>query len=454
MIAPRPRLIFWTGLLALSLSALAALGSVSSALAGGVLGVFMLFAALDGFFSRKRLDPVDAGLPEVARFTRNRPGEILVALENKGAAARALRIGLALPVEMAPPAGEGTGPTPREEASVIVPGHTSVHVGWPCTALRRGNFTLDNVYLETPSGLGLWNLRKTAPAHTEIRVYPNTLPEQKHLAAIFLNRGLFGVHARRQIGKGKEFERLRDYLPGDSYEDVHWKATAKRGRPITKVYQIERTQEVYVVIDASRLSARLIGGSDSSAPVSQLERFITTAMVLGLVAEKQGDLFGVLAFDDQVRRFIRAKNGKEHYGLCREALYALEPRRVNPDFGELSSFIRLRLRRRALLMFLTNLDDPVIAENLVRNLEVLSSHHLVLVNMLKLPGVAPLFSDPDVEAADDLYRQLAGHIQWRRLRELERVLGRRGVTLSLLDNEVMCPQFVSQYINVKRRQIL
>jgi len=76
------------------------------------------------------------------------------------------------------------------------------------------------------------------------------------------------------------------------------------------------------------------------------------------------------------------------------------------------------------------------------------------VNMIKLPGVAPLFSEANVEVVDDLYQRLGGHIQWRKLRELERVLGRRGVPLSLLDNELMCPQFVSQYINVKRRQIL
>src|SRR5204863_1117351 len=91
---------------------------------------------------------------------------------------------------------------------------------------------------------------------SEIRVYPNLLNERKNLAALFLHRGSFGMHAQRQIGKGRDFEKLREYIPGDSYDEVHWKATAKRGRPVTKIFQIERTQEVYVIIDASRLSAR------------------------------------------------------------------------------------------------------------------------------------------------------------------------------------------------------
>jgi len=448
MIAPRPRLNLWVGILTLPLAALIAMQTITTALAVLALGAFALLVLIDAARAWKSLDGVSAVLPEVVRFSRGRPGEIAVQIETRETVSRQVRIGLSFPDAIS---------SERDDTVTAVPAYRSVYVSWPCTALQRGNFALDNVYLEAASPFGLWSVRKIAPAHAEIRVYPNTLPEQKHLAALFLNRGLFGVHARRQVGKGKEFERLRDYLPGDSYEDVYWKGTARRGRPITKVFQLERTQEVYVVIDSSRLSARVMSSGDGIAPVtrvSQLERFITAAMVLGLVAEKQGDLFGVLAFDDQVRRFVRAKSGKEHYGLCRDALYELEPRMVNPDFGELSSFIRLRLRRRALLMILTNLDDPVLAESFVRNLDVLSSHHLILVNMLKLPGVAPLFSESNVEVVDDLYRRLSRHIQWRKLRELERVLGRRGVPLSQLDNEMMCPQFVSQYINVKRRQIL
>src|SRR5207249_6090507 len=87
---------------------------------------------------------------------------------------------------------------------------------------------------------------------------PNLFSERKQLVALFLNRGTFGLHAQRQIGKGRDFEKLREYIPGDSFDEIHWKASAKRGRPVTKVFQIERTQEVYVIIDASRLSARSV----------------------------------------------------------------------------------------------------------------------------------------------------------------------------------------------------
>src|SRR6185295_5685659 len=134
-----------------------------------------------------------------------------------------------------------------------------------------------------------------------------------------------------------------------------------------------------------------------------LERFITAGLVLGLAAEQQGDLFGLLTFTNRVEKFVRAKNGKAHYSACRDALYTLQPQIVSPDFDELCTFIRLRLRRRALLFFLTALDDPLLAESFVRNLDLIRRQHLVLVNMLQPPGVSPMFTNPNIASLDNLY---------------------------------------------------
>jgi hypothetical protein len=127
---------------------------------------------------------------------------------------------------------------------------------------------------------------------------------------------------------------------------------------------------------------------------------------------------------------------------------------VNPDFDELGTFLRLHLRRRVLLVILTSLDDPILAENFVKNMNILCRQHLILVNMLKPEGARPLFSHADVSSVDDLYRELGGHTVWDKLRELERRLSHHGVHFSLLDNEKLCADLVTQYINVKQRQLL
>jgi uncharacterized protein (DUF58 family) len=398
------------------------------------------------------MNKLRASLPEITRLTKSREGVLRVGLE--GAPTGELVLAVGLPLEITSPNDRITAIPPTNDGAPF-------WVEWTCMGSKRGLFQAGPIYIEKVSPWGFWDSRITVETHGEIRVYPNILQERKSLAALFLNRGNIGIHAQRQVGKGRELERLREYAPGDLYEDISWKATAKRGRPISKVHQVERTQEVYVLLDASRLSGREVTTSSAAKPttpkeivVTQLERFISTAMILGLVAERQGDLFGVAAFDEHVRAFVRARNGKNHYSACRDALYSLEPSCSNPDYGELFSFIRLRLRRRALLILLTNLDDPLLAEQFARNVDLLSGHHLVLVNMLQEPEVRPLFSGPAIEHEDEAYSRLAGHIQWKDLQELEKTLNRRGVRFALLNHETMTTQVVSQYINVKQRQTL
>lgn len=448
MIVPRTRLIFWTGVIALPFALMAVLEPAALTLAfAAIVGLFAV-TIIDAALSYGRLRGIDFELPEVVRLTKDREGELPILIKNEAAREYPLRLGLAFPRDIL---------CERPDLQTVAPaGAMAARMVWPVTPVRRGNFPIDRVYMEGVSPLGFWGVRASRAVRSELRVYPNLLGERRRLAAIFLNRAAFGVHAQRQVGQGREFEKLREYIPGDSFEDVHWKATAKRGRPITKMYQIERTQEVYVVIDTSRLSARTVRMATNGAEgdVSYLERFITASLILGMVAERQGDLFGLVTFGDRIHSFVRAKNGQAHFNACRDALYTLEPQLANPDFDELFTFLRLRLRRRAMLLFLTNLDDAVLRESFVKNIEMVRRQHLCLAAMMTPPRVRPLFTDAHVETPADIYRHLSGHLMWHDLREVERVLKRMGVGFSLLDNERMCAEIVAQYANVKQRQLI
>ena len=454
MIVPRTRLLLWFTIIVVPFATLAGLVPSVAAISFAIIGLFVLAIIIDAFLTADTLRGVGLELTPLIRSTQERAFSIAVRIRNPTQRPRTVRIALAFPLELIPGVDEFTVELP--------PGSEWSAFEWSCSAAQRGKFQITSARIEATSPLGFWARWKTVPVQSEVRIYPNLARERNNLAALFLNRGAFGVHAQRQIGRGRDFEKLREYNSGDSFEDVHWKATAKRGHPVTKVYQIERTQEVYVIIDASRLSARPASGESKaiasstadSRPSTTLERFITAALVLGLAAEQQGDLFGLLTFSDKIETFIRARNGKAHYHACRDALYTLQAREVAPDFDELSTFIRLRLRRRALLLFLTSLDDPVASESFVRNVDLICRQHLVLVNMLQPPGVRPIFSNESVTTAHELYGELAGHLRWHGLRELEKVLQRRGVILSLLQSERLAVDLVSKYVNVKQRQAL
>jgi len=423
-------------------------------MAGIGLSAALLFGSIfDGIVSKNRLSGIRITLPEVVRLSVGRQTEMIIAIENDDITVKRLRLGLAFPREIYSQHQDFSTDLPKSEADSIL--------AWPFKALKQGRYVLDTCYLETSSVLGFWSVRRSTPTKTEIRVYPDLFRERRKLTALFLNRGI-GTHARRQVGKGREFEQLREYLPGDSLEDIHWKATAKRGQPVTKVYQLERTQQIYVIIDGSRLSAR---SSDSVSTMTSdhqhphtystiMERYAAAALVTALAADRQGDVFGLLVFDDKIRRFVRAKNGRAHFDVCRDALYTLQAQNVSPDYNELFTFIGTHIRRRALLIILTNLDDPVLAENFTERIDLMSRQHVVLVNMLKPDGIEPLFSDAKVDSVDDIYAKLGGHILWTRLRKTEKLLRRRGIGFHLIENENLCADVVTQYLTIKRRQIL
>ncbi len=449
---PRFRLLAWSAVVFLPLSLVPALVADLAPLALAASAVLIGLAGLDAFASKDRLAGIRVDLPAVVRLARGRQGDVIIRIENQDIRLTRIRLGLGFPREIL---------SEFSELDTVLPSESpSSSVRWPIQALKQGCYRLQGCFVETPSRLGLWAVRAKRSSESEIRVYPNLFGERQKLAALFLNQGL-GCHAQRQVGKGRDFEQLREYLAGDSYEDIHWKATAKRGQPVTKVYQIERTQQIYVVADASRLSARQASSSDKAGLTAEFpqmttiwDRFAAAALVMSLAAQRQGDVFGLVAFDDRVRAFMPAKTGAAHFNACRDALYTLQPQRVSPDFAELFGFVAERVRRRALIVFLTSLDEAVLAESFSRHIDVISRRHLVLVAVLQPTLATPLFSSTWPSNLEDIYRSLAGHLIWRRLRETHKMLRRLGVEFSMLKNENLCADLVGKYLALKKRQVI
>jgi len=440
MIVPRSRLLWLVALTLLPGAAVAAFVPWTTWIATGVATAALALAAADAFLSRERLDGFRVILPDIVRLAKDREAVFEVRVERPRDAEESLRLGFAFP--------SGIVPENEDLVTLLPAGSTASRLDWKCTPRERGSYRLDRCHLDTASKLGFWSIRKATPVNCEIRVYPNLLSDRESAASLLLNRGQAGSHVQRQVGQGREFEKLREYSPGDSFDEIHWKATARRGHPITKVFQIEKTQEVYVLIDSSRLSARESSGD------SILERFITAGLLLGVAAERQDDLFGLISFSDRVERFVPAKSGKSHYGACRDALYTVKERLVSPDFHELCTFVRLRLRRRALLLILTELDDPVLAESFERSIQLISRQHLVLVSALKPSGLGPLFQGAPATSESDVYSSLASHMRWQKLQEITKRLRQRGVQFSLLEPENLALQLTAQYRSVKQRQLL
>ena len=402
------------------------LGCAAALTVGAAIAVFDAVAAW------QRLAGIEVSMPEFVRLTKDVAGSVPVTVENGGETGCRVRLGVTLPAGI-----ETDSPVLEMDAAL----GASV-VEWPSTGRARGDFPLREVYVETGSPLGLWLARTARPVEFSFRVYPNL--RDRATAALFLRTANLGLRMRRMVGKGREFENLRQYLPGDSFEDIHWKATAKRGFPAVKLFRVEHAQEVYAVVDASRLSAR----------EGILESFVEASLHLALVAEKQGDRFGLVTFSDRTLKFVRARSGMDHFRLCRETIYNLHAQRVSPDFRDVFTSLQLNLRRRSLIVFFTSLDDGLLAESFERDIAMLARRHLVLVNVRRTAALKPLYTGEGASSVEGLYAGLAGQMLWNRMRTLQLALENRGVKLTLTDAARIKMQVTAGYLDVKRRQAL
>jgi uncharacterized protein (DUF58 family) len=432
MIVPSSRLIVLAALIVPPAVALASFSAGMAAPAALLIAGCIVAAAIDGWFGSRRPKALSVETPPSVRLTQRRVASIPILLQNHSSQPLAARIAVAMPNGVE----SNQGVLPAE----IPTGRSSLE--WSLVGVVRGEHLLQQAYIESGSPLGLWNIRSARAIACQLRVYPDL--RDRASAALFQRTALAGARLHRQVGKGREFDRLRQFMPGDSYEDVYWKATAKRGAPVVKLYHLEHSQQVYVALDCSRLSA-LEG---------RLDGYVEAALHLALCAERQGDRFGLILFSDRVHSVVEARRGPEHFRLCRDAIYNAQSRRVNPDFAEVCDSLQRKLRRRSLIVFLTCLDDTLLAESFERDVAIMSRRHLLLVHLMRSSESKPMFAGGPPGNLDDVYSALGSQLQWNRIRRLQLSLENRGVRLTLLDPGQARRQVAAAYLDVKRRQLL
>ena len=479
MIAPRTNLVVWAAAIILPLSILAGVvGGLRSICVLGIM-VFVLASLVDLLLGLGKYRQLEFQIPQVNRVTAGRDFTLDLKLTGTGLRGGAIRLALGLPPTVK---ADRSNISLRIEAGLL-----NLSIPVKGVAEHRGTYPINRLFFDWISPARFWVFREERPLKSELRVYPDLALEGRKIAR-FLDRGGFGVHRQRQIGRGREFEKLREYEPGDSFDSIHWKAAAKRHKPITKVFQVEKSQEVYIAIDSSRLSSRSLSSSPTSSSYSSssssstivdpsarytqdspqsrraagappyrstiLESFIAATLLAGATAERQGDLFGLITFSDKVDQMARARSGSLHFNHCRDLLINLQARLVAPDFEDIAATLLNRLTKRSLLIFLTSLDDSVTGENFLLAARFLARRHLVMPIMLLPPDTQPLFSAPGVEHTDQIYENIAGHLRWAKLQELRKQLLQAGVLFQLAPGQSFTLTVVSEYLATKRRQLL
>src|ERR1700740_1163972 len=247
MIAPRLRLILVVFLIAVPLATVASLSRGLAPIALLLIGFAFIAGLCDLALGLGRYQILQFSLPATLRGMQDELVELEVRARFSVPRDDSVRLAIGFP----------DGLEPEQELTILLLNRQASErlIRIPFVGTSRGTFQINRLYFDWHSPLGLWIHRDHRPVQCEVHVYPNLRLEGKQIEH-FLNRGAIGTHAQPQIGRGREFEKLREYERGDSFDEINWKATAKRRFPVTKVFQLERSKEIYLALDTSRLSAR------------------------------------------------------------------------------------------------------------------------------------------------------------------------------------------------------
>jgi uncharacterized protein (DUF58 family) len=358
-----------------------------------------------------------------------------------------------------------------EQPEPVAGGSSSASVAhiqlWPWTAeitlLRRGLWPGPRVGIERQSRLRIWRLRRWFDMPEPLRIDANLRPGRQEILRSPVYRMLVASQQTPWTGHGREFERLREYQPGDTYSEIAWKSTARRGAPVTRLFQWEQKQEVYFVVDQSRASALALDPSTDSesaalparAPRRMLDLAVETALVGATVALELGDEFGLVTYADGAKSWLRAGSGQSQFHRFRDCLLNMEPLPTNADYEALFSDIRIRLRRRAYLVLLADLTERSISDSLRRGVGLVRSSHALLMTSILPTHVRPAFSSrEDLSTDQDAYAALAGDRENQRLGALARQLRQLDVQLRYIPAEKFLRTAVEGYLENKREQRL
>jgi len=308
---------------------------------------------------------------------------------------------------------------------------------------QRGRMTLGDVYVRGLALMRLSRWQRRFPIGGEVRVYPS-LADLRHYDYLARAQRLqeMGYRRLRRLGAGREFESLREYVPDDDFRDIDWKATARRARPITRQYQVERSQNLMLLLDCGRMMAAETEG------MTKLDHAVNAALMLAHVAVEMDDAVGWLAFSDHLLRMRAPRKSREHVARLADELYELQVELVEPDYVAAFAPLKGRLRKRSLVVIFTDIVDLESSERLVSHTAALAPQHLPLLVALRDAELEEIAQQPPAREEDVYAAAVAVRLLDRRAAALAAMRARGALILDVAPYQ-LTTRVVNQYLAVK-----
>jgi len=315
--------------------------------------------------------------------------------------------------------------------------------------LRRGREESGGFVVDSTGPLGLGRRRARIDLPWEVIVYPPLVSIRLRASVAQARRRRDpGLKAIRELGEGRLFESLREWVPGDDIRHIDWKATARRRKVITRQYEAERRQQVLLVLDLGRLMTAEIAGG-----VARLDFVVQAALELAYAAAQHDDDVGIMTFADGVQHFVAPERGRSGVRRVLDVLAVVEPKLVEPDYPGAFRYLAARNRKRALTVLFTDVIDRFASDALVANVASLRPRHVPLAVTLRNPELDAVAALRPADARGAFRKAAAEEL----LHAREEALGhmrRAGVLVIDVTPQRAAQAVVSKYIDLKRRGVL
>jgi uncharacterized protein (DUF58 family) len=344
------------------------------------------------------------------------------------------------------------------------------------TPRERGDFALGRVYLRYRGALRLverWAavLPVSEGGPQRVRVFPAHEDSRENTQFYLLRARQIEMQKRklRLRGVGREFDSMRDYQPGDELRKISWTATARRGKLVTRQFTVERSQQVWMMLDAGRLSRTAFelrrGGTQKFAEteaereaahlltVTQLDQATTAATMLAQVIQGSGDKFAMMAYGRDVQQLLPPGAGAAHVRLLIDLLSQTRSEGAEADHLNAVARLKTAQRRRGLIVWITELIDSVGKPELVIAASELVRRHLVVLVLLKHPELEELAAR-EPKTREEMFHSAAAQEMLERRRETIAQLERQGVLIVETTAGEVGINAVSKYLEVKAEGLL
>jgi uncharacterized protein (DUF58 family) len=313
---------------------------------------------------------------------------------------------------------------------------------------RRGTYSINDLYIRARSIFGFFRIDLIKKIDLTVEVFPDIKQLNYYLKLVRNDRVYeIGIQRNKWIGIGTDLESLREYQKDDDSKFIDWKASTRINRPVTKVFQAERNNNICIVIDCGRMMTAEQNG------LSTLDHAINSLLILSNIAYKSGDSINIIAFSDKIISTLPSVKGKAGLNKIVHFITKLQPEFVESNYNLVFDFIDKTVKKRSLVIFLTDIVDDINYTLFKQRIHGLSKKHLILFILLK-DMILSESSEKEANNIDELFiRSASREMTLRRSKAILKLKNNKINVLDILPDELTGP-LINKYLEIKSRNRL